>query len=146
MASRLNRFGVQGILGFSQGSSMAAALAAVVSHCYLWLPYYLTISIAGASRIVPLIPCRRKIPPSPIVSAVRPLLCHYTNLLVSQFCVLVSGFKPADAELGPLFNTPLATPSVHVLGRNDAIVSLERAYTLVYACVNPRVEEHEGGE
>lgn len=62
-----------------------------------------------------------------------------------NFCILVSGFKPMDGELGPLFTTPLTTPSLHVLGRNDAIVSLERGKTLVDACQNPRLEEHEGG-
>lgn len=62
-----------------------------------------------------------------------------------QFCVLVSGFKPVDKEIGQLFGVPLKTPSLHVLGRNDVIVSLERGKTLVDVCENPRVEEHEGG-
>ncbi|KAF8601701.1 hypothetical protein BDV93DRAFT_524636 [Ceratobasidium sp. AG-I] len=62
-----------------------------------------------------------------------------------KFCVLVSAFRPTDNVLGPLFNTPLTTPSLHVLGRKDATVPLEKSYTLVRACVNPRVEVHEGG-
>lgn len=62
-----------------------------------------------------------------------------------EFCVLVSGFRPVDGELGPLFSTPITTPSLHVLGRNDAIVVPERGRTLVDVCKDPRVEEHEGG-
>ncbi|KAG8687381.1 hypothetical protein FRC09_013520, partial [Ceratobasidium sp. 395] len=62
-----------------------------------------------------------------------------------DFCILVSGFKPVDKDIGPLFKIPLRTPSLHVLGRNDVIVSLERGRTLVDACENPRLEEHEGG-
>ncbi|KEP48528.1 serine hydrolase [Rhizoctonia solani 123E] len=62
-----------------------------------------------------------------------------------EFCVLVSGFKPVDNNLGPLFFTPITTPNLHVLGRNDAIVIPERGKTLVDVCKDPRVEEHEGG-
>lgn len=62
-----------------------------------------------------------------------------------EFCVLVSGFKPVDDNLGPLFSTPITTPNLHVLGRNDTIVVPERGKTLVDVCKDPRVEEHEGG-
>ncbi|QRV83842.1 hypothetical protein RhiJN_11858 [Ceratobasidium sp. AG-Ba] len=62
-----------------------------------------------------------------------------------DFCVLVSGFKPVDKDIGPMLDVPLKTPSLHVLGRNDVIVSVERGKTLVDACENPRLEEHEGG-
>ncbi|CAE6346996.1 unnamed protein product [Rhizoctonia solani] len=62
-----------------------------------------------------------------------------------EFCVLVSGFKPVDSNLGPLFSTPITTPNLHVLGRNDTIVIPERGRTLVDVSKDPRVEEHEGG-
>ncbi|CUA75838.1 hypothetical protein RSOLAG22IIIB_12040 [Rhizoctonia solani] len=62
-----------------------------------------------------------------------------------EFCVLVSGFKPVDYNLGPLFSTPITTPNLHVLGRNDVIVAPERGRTLVEVSQNPRVEEHDGG-
>ncbi|KAF8601699.1 FSH1-domain-containing protein [Ceratobasidium sp. AG-I] len=101
-----------GILGFSQGSCMAAVITAVLERPESYPPFL----IDGEAPHPPF-----------------------------KFSILVSGFRPADSEFGPIFNTPLTTPSLHVLGRNDAIVSLERAYTLVHACANPRVEEHEGG-
>ncbi|KAG9077350.1 hypothetical protein FS749_010772 [Ceratobasidium sp. UAMH 11750] len=101
-----------GVLGFSQGAGMAAALAAMLERP----ESYPTIMVDGKAPHPPL-----------------------------EFCILVSGFKPVDKEIGPLFNMPLKTPSLHILGRNDVIVSLERGRTLVDACENPRLEEHEGG-
>lgn len=60
--------------------------------------------------------------------------------------MLVSGFKPVDEVLGPLFSTPLKTPSLIVLGRKDPIVVPERARTLVNVCNHPWVVEHDGGD
>jgi len=63
-----------------------------------------------------------------------------------KFGVYVSGFLPLDANINALFQDgKLKTPSLHVLGRNDVIVGVKRAQTLVDACENPRVEWHDGG-
>ncbi|CCO37155.1 hypothetical protein BN14_11307 [Rhizoctonia solani AG-1 IB] len=101
-----------GILGFSQGACMAAALTKILEEPEA----YPSILVDG------------KTPHPPF-----------------EFCVLVSGFKPVDRNLGPLFATPITTPNLHVLGRNDAIVIPERGRTLVDVSKDPRVEEHEGG-
>ncbi|KAG8737635.1 hypothetical protein FRC10_007977 [Ceratobasidium sp. 414] len=101
-----------GVLGFSQGAGMAAALTAMLERP----ESYPAIMVDGKAPHPPL-----------------------------EFCIFISGFKPMDKEIAPLFNVPLKTPSLHVLGRNDVIVSMERGKTLVDACENPRLEEHEGG-
>ncbi|KDQ13935.1 hypothetical protein BOTBODRAFT_55683 [Botryobasidium botryosum FD-172 SS1] len=63
-----------------------------------------------------------------------------------EFAIFVSGFKPIRSDiLPPLFVEPIKTPTLHVVGRGDAIIPPERAQTLIDACVDPRVEWHEGG-
>jgi len=75
------------------------------------------------------------------------LLCQYKlDLYDRKFCVAVSGFKPTDANLAPLFNPPLLTPILHVQGSNDMIVTNERSQTLVNVFQNSRVERHDGGK
>lgn len=39
----------------------------------------------------------------------------------------------------------ITTPTLHVLGDNDFIVTEARALTLIQVCDNPRVERHPGG-
>ncbi|KAF8756532.1 Serine hydrolase (FSH1) [Rhizoctonia solani] len=68
-------------------------------------------------------------PPHPPLYAYPDSTRKHTNSSPSDFCVLVSGFKPVDDNLG----------------RNDAIVIPERGRTLVDVSKDPRVEEHEGG-
>ncbi|CAG8747626.1 14389_t:CDS:2, partial [Acaulospora colombiana] len=62
-----------------------------------------------------------------------------------KFCIAVAGFRPHDEKIDPLLEAGIDTPTVHVLGVNDQIVSLERSQTLVDICRNARVEKHEGG-
>ncbi|PVF93539.1 hypothetical protein CPB86DRAFT_777031 [Serendipita vermifera] len=62
-----------------------------------------------------------------------------------KFCIAVAGFRPRDEMVDPLLDQGIDTPTVHVLGVNDQIVSLERSQTLVDICRNARVEKHEGG-
>jgi len=45
-----------------------------------------------------------------------------------------------------LLERGIDTPSLHVIGVNDQIVSIERSQTLVDICRNARVEKHEGGQ
>jgi len=62
-----------------------------------------------------------------------------------RFGILISGFKPLDVELSPLFERSITTPTLHVLGRTDVVVSNARSQSLVNACESPRVEWHDGG-
>lgn len=39
-----------------------------------------------------------------------------------KFAIAVSGFKPRDPAFGPLYETPIQVPMLHVLGRSDAVV------------------------
>jgi predicted esterase len=68
--------GVPGILGFSQGAAVAAAVAALSA--------------------------RGEFPPI-------------------AFAILVAGRKPRSDVLGPLFETPVAVPSLHVWGEKDPL-------------------------
>ncbi|KAF8740513.1 Serine hydrolase (FSH1), partial [Rhizoctonia solani] len=117
-----------GVFGFSQGASMAAALTKILEQPEA----YPAILVDGK-------------PPHPPLYAYPGSARKHTNSSPSDFCVLVSGFKPVDDNLGPLFSIPITTPNLHVLGRNDAIVIPERGRTLVDVSKDPRVEEHEGG-
>ncbi|KAJ1020653.1 hypothetical protein NDA16_004046 [Ustilago loliicola] len=62
-----------------------------------------------------------------------------------KFAVAVSGFRSRDPLHQKLFETPIETPVLHVLGRTDQIVDLEFSQTLVDVCKNSRVEFHDGG-
>ncbi|SCZ90444.1 BZ3500_MvSof-1268-A1-R1_Chr1-3g01993 [Microbotryum saponariae] len=62
-----------------------------------------------------------------------------------KFSILSAGFMPQDPIMAKLFDKPLHTPTVHVLGRADTIVSNDRSTPLAEAFVDARVEWHEGG-
>nr|CDI53035.1 fsh1-domain-containing protein [Melanopsichium pennsylvanicum 4] len=62
-----------------------------------------------------------------------------------RFAVAVSGFRSRDGLHQKLFEQPVETPVLHVLGRADQIVDIERSRTLVDVCKNSRVELHDGG-
>ncbi|CAE6437446.1 unnamed protein product [Rhizoctonia solani] len=117
-----------GVFGFSQGAGMAASLTKILEQPEA----YPAILIDGQA------------PHPPLYGPSFFSLAH-SELPSSDFCVLVSGFKPFDGDLGPLFSTPISTPNLHVLGRNDTIITPEQGKTLVDVSKDPRVEEHEGG-
>ncbi|KAG8957519.1 hypothetical protein FRC03_010066 [Tulasnella sp. 419] len=102
-----------GIMGFSQGASMAALLCAILEKPHLY-PSFLTDT--------------NEIPHPPV-----------------SFGIFVAGFKPLDVNLSALFQEPLTTPTLHVLGSNDLIVMRQRSQTLIDVCSNPRIEVHDGG-
>ncbi|KAF8178089.1 serine hydrolase FSH [Mycena galopus ATCC 62051] len=64
-----------------------------------------------------------------------------------KFCVAVSGFKFRVGEpiADVIYETPFLTPTLHIIGRNDVVVTEERSYLLVNISANARVEEHDGG-
>lgn len=85
-----------GILGFSQGGSAAAVVAAAIEHPAL-------LSKLDTIQTEPL-----------------------------KFMISVSGFRPNDAALDPLFATPLQTPSLIICGQ------------YVFALTQKRLDRHAG--
>ncbi|KAG6811056.1 hypothetical protein H0H92_009180 [Tricholoma furcatifolium] len=63
----------------------------------------------------------------------------------SEFCVAVSGFRLRDPFCDPLYDDGYSTPTLHVIGRTDIIVTEERSTSLVEASSTARVEYHDGG-
>ncbi|KAK7460837.1 Family of serine hydrolases 3 [Stygiomarasmius scandens] len=62
-----------------------------------------------------------------------------------KFCIAVSGFKLLDPLSHEIFGSGYATPTLHILGKTDVVVSEERSKTLLEISLNKRLEEHEGG-
>ncbi len=71
---------------------------------------------------------------------------HFLISSLSQFCVSVAGFKIADPLSDAVYNPTYATPTLHVIGRTDIIVTEERANGLLKVSANKRIESHDGGE
>ncbi|OSC99607.1 FSH1-domain-containing protein [Trametes coccinea BRFM310] len=61
------------------------------------------------------------------------------------FCISAAGFRPHSPLCDAIFLPSYATPTLHILGRNDVIVVEERARTLIDVSSNARVEYHDGG-
>lgn len=61
--------------------------------------------------------------------------------------ISVGGFLPTPStpNLTSLFPLPASLPTLHITGRNDVVVTPERSQTLIDACLNKRVEVHDGG-
>ncbi|KAA1476507.1 FSH1-domain-containing protein [Dentipellis sp. KUC8613] len=62
-----------------------------------------------------------------------------------KFCVSVSGFEPAGEIPAAVFKTPINTPTLHVIGKNDIVVAEERSRKALDLTTNGRVEWHDGG-
>merc|ERR1711974_246820 len=64
-----------------------------------------------------------------------------------KLAVLVSGFAMYDskAEFFPANKGKSNADTLHVVGRSDVIVSVDRCLTLVDKFEDPRVEYHDGG-
>jgi len=62
-----------------------------------------------------------------------------------EFCIAVSGFRIRDTSVQSFFNAPFSTYTLHVVGRNDVIVTPEASRALVAVSANHRIEEHDGG-
>ncbi|KAI9511450.1 FSH1-domain-containing protein [Russula earlei] len=62
-----------------------------------------------------------------------------------RFCIAVSGFKVAGPLSAAVFSEGYATPTLHVLGKNDILVVEERSRVLINVSAGKRVVEHEGG-
>lgn len=134
-----------GLLGFSQGACMAAALCALQE--------------AEARGARPLPPHT----PSAGGRGVRVTHCaptagggagEKTGLpalgFSVRFALFVSGFAPtgesaaAAAFRGAVATPATSLPTLHVLGRADEVIVPERCRALAQACADAEVVEHEG--
>ena len=76
-------------------------------------------------------------------AAVAAMLCAEVR---PRFAVLVAGFVPRDPEAaGALLAGVEGVPSLHVIGRSDAIVETERSRALAALFAGADVVEHDGG-
>jgi len=62
-----------------------------------------------------------------------------------EFCISVAGYKPLDPLGASLLTPDFKTPTLHIIGHNDIIVTPERSQSLIDASLNGRVEFHDGG-
>ncbi|KAL0955691.1 hypothetical protein HGRIS_001915 [Hohenbuehelia grisea] len=62
-----------------------------------------------------------------------------------EFCIAAAGFKLTFPLGEQIFGDSYATPTLHIIGLADTIVSPERSRTLVEISQKKRVEEHDGG-
>ena len=76
-------------------------------------------------------------------AAVAAMLCAEVR---PRFAVLAAGFVPRDPEAaGALLAGVEGVPSLHVIGRSDAIVETERSRALAALFAGADVVEHDGG-
>lgn len=112
-----------GIMGFSQGGCMAAVLAALLEN-------------PGFS------------PHFPTEPSIQKFKCTFRRKYELMIvCIFVGGFLPApkSPDFSSLFPLPATLPTVHITGKNDVVVTPERSQSLIDACLNKRVEVHDGG-
>lgn len=107
-----------GIFGFSQGAACAAILTALCENPQLDPVFAKPSEDPNVTW-----------PPPPF-----------------KFAILSAGFFPLDPRTAALFDKPLSTPTLHVLGRADTIVGEERSVPLTKVFDDARVEWHDGGE
>lgn len=62
-----------------------------------------------------------------------------------KFGVFISGITPRDPEKLKIYQTKLNTPSLHVWGTNDSLVSTELSKTFSSHYINPVCLAHDGG-
>ncbi|KAK0478133.1 FSH1-domain-containing protein [Armillaria novae-zelandiae] len=62
-----------------------------------------------------------------------------------KFCVAVAGLKITDPLADVLFNPTYSTPTLHIIGKTDTIVTSDRSQELIDVSSNKRIEEHDGG-
>lgn len=107
-----------GVFGFSQGAACAAILAALCENPQLDPVFARPSQDPNVTW-----------PPAPL-----------------KFAILSAGFFPLDPRTAAYFDTPLKTPTLHVLGRADTIVGEDRSVPLTKVFDDSRVEWHDGGQ
>lgn len=116
--------GVDGVVGFSQGGSMAAMLAAAME-----------VDGQGKAREVKGEADRRWVEAVRAANGGRGL----------KFAVVYSGFSAAPEGLGWLYAPRVRTPTLHFIGSLDTVVEEGRSRGLVERCEGAVVVVHPGG-
>lgn len=111
---------ISGVVGFSQGGSMAAMLAAAMESP------------------------RRPVPPGAEWDWVRAVR-EANNNYPLRFAVIYSGFYAPPAELAWLYEPRIRTPTLQFIGSLDTVVDETRSRGLVARCEDPVVVVHPGG-
>jgi len=62
-----------------------------------------------------------------------------------QLCIAVSGFVAPGPLASQVFASGYSTPTLHVVGRTDIIVTEERSNVLINVSRSKRIERHDGG-
>lgn len=86
-------------------------------------------------------------------AGVAGILCNSIDSLVPEkqgkfkFAVLYSGFRPHPEFLQKYFSPPISTPTLHIMGSLDTVVSEERSMALYNACTEDSrtLMRHPGG-
>ncbi|KAF5365325.1 hypothetical protein D9758_005416 [Tetrapyrgos nigripes] len=120
LRDRLNVERFDGVMGFSQGAALAGLLSALCPHDSKQ-------QLEHPERYPPFLVDGQ--PPHPPF----------------KFCVAVSGFKLLDSLSHEIFSSGYSTPTLHVLGKTDIVVTEERSNMLLEVSRNQRLETHEGG-
>jgi pimeloyl-ACP methyl ester carboxylesterase len=123
--------GVDGVVGFSQGASCAAILAALLEDDpATGKPRQAPAKAAsGVYDFESFLPTLRK------ANGGKPL----------KFAVAYSGFFAPVKEFAWMYEPPIATPTMHFIGSLDTVVDEGRSRGLVERCVDPVVVVHPGG-
>ncbi|KAK1764120.1 dihydrofolate reductase [Phialemonium atrogriseum] len=132
--------GIDGVVGFSQGGSMAAMLAAAMET----LPPPAAAAGSGPGPGSDPAPPPREAPLGADwdwVGAVR----EANGGVPLRFAVVYSGFYAPPAELAWLYEPPISTPTLHFIGSLDTVVDESRSQGLVARCEDPVVAVHPGG-
>lgn len=111
--------GVDGVVGFSQGGSVAAVLAAAMEE-------------------------GRAVPEGKEGEWVRKVR-EANEGRELKFAVVYSGFWAVPERLGWVYEPKVRTPTLHFLGSLDTVVDEGRSRGLVERCEDPAVVVHPGG-
>ncbi|KAK0456838.1 FSH1-domain-containing protein [Armillaria borealis] len=114
-----------GVFGFSQGAAVAALLCALVLVPKTNMEPYINRLEKPESYPPFLIDGKPPHPPF-------------------KFCVAVAGLKITDPLADVLFNPTYSTPTLHIRGKTDVIVTSDRSQELIDVSSNKRIEEHDG--
>lgn len=136
-------------MGFSQGACMAAILSSLVCH-FLMPSSFVSFSRSRSlplSFSSPLLSWKQPADNQLINQNAHPSFPPHPSLIAPKFLISVGGFLPVPKEpdLSHLFPLPSTLPTLHVVGRNDIVVTEEKSRTLWEKCENSRVEYHDGG-
>ncbi|OKL63000.1 hypothetical protein UA08_01953 [Talaromyces atroroseus] len=103
-----------GVIGFSQGASLAFAVTSLLEN--------------GRREAFSSAVTDKDYFPEPFIPE------NTGNHPPLKFCIVYSGFKFADMRYRALYNPPVATPMLHVMGTLDALVSEAMGRELAETC------------